>query len=63
MTSAVNLGHGLGLRVVAESVEGRAAWDLLAAMGCDVAPAYYIGQPLPGGDLARVLRGSPGVAA
>ncbi|MGH3876614.1 MAG: putative bifunctional diguanylate cyclase/phosphodiesterase [Actinophytocola sp.] len=44
--SIVELGHSLGLVVVAEGVEEDAARDQLAAMGCDVAQGYLISRPL-----------------
>jgi predicted signal transduction protein with EAL and GGDEF domain len=44
--SIVELGHSLGLIVVAEGVEEDAARDQLAAMGCDVAQGYLISRPL-----------------
>ena len=46
--SIVDLGHNLGLRVVAEGVEDRITWDALAALGCDIAQGYYLSRPLPG---------------
>jgi EAL domain-containing protein (putative c-di-GMP-specific phosphodiesterase class I) len=45
--STIDLGHNLGLRVVAEGVENRAMWDHLASLGCDTAQGYFIGKPLP----------------
>jgi diguanylate cyclase (GGDEF)-like protein len=44
--SIVELGHSLGLTVVAEGVEEDVARDQLAAMGCDVAQGYLISRPL-----------------
>ena len=44
--SIVELGHSLGLTVVAEGVEEDAARDQLANMGCDVAQGYLISRPL-----------------
>ena len=45
--AVVDLGHNLGLRVVAEGVEGDAARDLLADWGCDCAQGFGISPPLP----------------
>ncbi|GAA1946135.1 putative bifunctional diguanylate cyclase/phosphodiesterase [Amycolatopsis minnesotensis] len=45
--SIVELGHSLGLTVVAEGVEEDVARDQLEAMGCDVAQGYLISRPLP----------------
>ncbi|EIE97371.1 EAL domain-containing protein [Saccharomonospora glauca] len=44
--SIVELGHSLGLTVVAEGVEEDLARDRLEAMGCDVAQGYLISRPL-----------------
>lgn len=38
--STIDLGHNLGLRVVAEGVENRAMWEHLASLGCDAAQGY-----------------------
>lgn len=43
----VDIGHALGLGVVAEGVETEAQRCLLAAMGCDHAQGYLFSQPLP----------------
>ena len=40
--STVDLGHNLGLQVVAEGVEDRAVLDRLRDFGCDVAQGYGI---------------------
>ena len=56
--SVSDLSHNLGLAVVAEGVEDRATWDLLAALGCDMAQGYYLSRPLPAADLERWLDGS-----
>jgi EAL domain-containing protein (putative c-di-GMP-specific phosphodiesterase class I) len=42
----VDLGHSLGLTVVAEGVEEDATRDQLLEMGCDVAQGYLISRPL-----------------
>jgi diguanylate cyclase (GGDEF)-like protein len=45
--SIIELGHNLGLKVVAEGVENKAVLDSLAALGCDHGQGYYISHPLP----------------
>jgi diguanylate cyclase (GGDEF)-like protein len=45
--SVVDLGHSLGLRVVAEGVEEQDCYDALRDMGCDVAQGYLLSRPLP----------------
>ena len=43
----VEMGHTLGLTVVAEGVEQAAVRATLAEMGCDVAQGYLVSRPLP----------------
>ncbi|MHB8743402.1 MAG: putative bifunctional diguanylate cyclase/phosphodiesterase [Sulfuricaulis sp.] len=57
--STVELGHNLGLKVVAEGVESREVWDSLKALGCDSAQGYYMSHPLPSAALVQWLRQSP----
>ncbi|MCA9297597.1 MAG: EAL domain-containing protein, partial [Phycisphaerales bacterium] len=49
--SIIDLGHNLGLRVVAEGVEDRTTWNRLTGLGCDVIQGYFVGRPMPPGDL------------
>ncbi len=42
----VDLGHSLGLTVVAEGVEQDATRDQLVEMGCDIAQGFLISRPL-----------------
>lgn len=53
--STIDLGHSLGLRVVAEGVETRAAWDQLRHMGCDEAQGFWLSRPVPPEQLPDVL--------
>jgi diguanylate cyclase (GGDEF)-like protein len=45
--STVDLGHALGLRVIAEGVEDPETLERLAALGCDRAQGHYFSQPVP----------------
>jgi len=54
--STVDLGHNLGLRVVAEGVEDARTAQQLADIGCDVLQGYFIGRPAPAAETTRVLR-------
>jgi EAL domain-containing protein (putative c-di-GMP-specific phosphodiesterase class I) len=49
--STNDLGHNLGLKVVAEGVEDEWTLDLLSAFGCDLAQGYFIARPMPAADL------------
>ena len=51
VASVIDLAHRLGLEVVAEGVESTDVWDLLGAMGCDVAQGFAIARPMPFPDL------------
>ena len=53
--SVVELGHNLGLRIVAEGVEDRVSWDLLEKMGCDDAQGHYLTKPIPADSLTHWL--------
>ena len=45
--STINLGHDLGLKVVAEGVEDVATLHRLGGLGCDLAQGYHFSKPLP----------------
>jgi EAL domain-containing protein (putative c-di-GMP-specific phosphodiesterase class I) len=45
--STIELGHILGLRVVAEGVETPEVWSVLVRLGCDLAQGYFISRPMP----------------
>ena len=53
--STAQLGHNLGLEVVAEGVETPSAWSTLADLGCDFAQGYYLSKPLPDEQFLRWL--------
>lgn len=45
--SMINMGHQLGLHVVAEGVEDLATYERLQALGCDTVQGYCIGRGMP----------------
>ncbi len=51
--STIELGHVLGLRVVAEGIETPEAWSMLLRMGCDLAQGYFISRPMSVARLAE----------
>src|SRR5260370_35982434 len=53
--ATIALGHDLGFEVVGEGVEDRETWELLGALGCDVAQGYHIARPMPPADVLRWL--------
>jgi EAL domain-containing protein (putative c-di-GMP-specific phosphodiesterase class I) len=54
--SVIELGHNLGLTVVAEGVEDEYTLDALIAAGCDVAQGYHLGRPRPVAELVHEPR-------
>ncbi|MGY1708928.1 EAL domain-containing protein [Geodermatophilus sp. SYSU D00758] len=54
----LGLGHGLGLRIVAEGVETVGQWHALRDIGCERAQGYLFGRPTPPAELRdRLLAG------
>ncbi len=45
--STINLGHDLGLRIVAEGVEDERTLMRLALLGADMAQGFHLSKPLP----------------
>lgn len=51
VSSLIELGHNLGLKVCAEGVESRAALELLATLGCDTCQGYFLSRAVPAGEI------------
>lgn len=49
--STIELGHNLGLKVVAEGIENKNVWNILNDMGCDYGQGYYMSKPMPASKL------------
>ncbi|HEV1992144.1 MAG TPA: EAL domain-containing protein [Candidatus Dormibacteraeota bacterium] len=60
--SAVGLGHNLGLRVVAEGLQDRAAEAVLIEAGCDAAQGFLVGRPTAEKDMTALLLAHSGLA-
>lgn len=56
--STIDLGHNLGLNVIAEGVEDKETWRMLEQMGCDIAQGYYMSPPLRKPELLKWLQES-----
>jgi EAL domain-containing protein (putative c-di-GMP-specific phosphodiesterase class I) len=54
--STVDLGHNLGLDVVAEGVEDEATWNALRNFGCDYAQGYWMSRPVPADEIVAFDR-------
>ncbi len=51
----VDLGHAMGLKVVAEGVEDQATLDRLLRLGCDSAQGFHVCPPIVAADLTPWL--------
>jgi diguanylate cyclase (GGDEF)-like protein/PAS domain S-box-containing protein len=60
--SAVGLGHNLGLRVVAEGLQDRAAEAILVEAGCDAAQGFLVGRPCAERETTALLLAHSGLA-
>jgi diguanylate cyclase (GGDEF)-like protein len=60
--SVIDLGHNLGLRVVAEGVEEQEDVAMLAAWGCNLAQGYYVARPMPAAEALSWLGSHASVA-
>jgi len=47
VSSVVELGHNLGMILVAEGVENAGNLTELAGLGCDIAQGYHLSRPIP----------------
>jgi EAL domain-containing protein (putative c-di-GMP-specific phosphodiesterase class I) len=54
--STINLGHDLGLKIIAEGVEDGATLQQLALLGCDQAQGYHLSRPMPADAFGTWLR-------
>jgi diguanylate cyclase (GGDEF)-like protein len=59
--SAIDMAHGLGLKVVAEGIETAAAGNRLREFGCDIAQGYFYSKPMPRESFEKWLEGRPRV--
>lgn len=57
--STIDLGHNMGLKVVAEGVENEEMMLRLKALGCDLAQGYHLSRPLPPAKLVDWLMAWP----
>ncbi|HYC92059.1 MAG TPA: EAL domain-containing protein [Thermoanaerobaculia bacterium] len=54
--STIELGHNMGLVVIAEGVENAEAWRILKELGCDMGQGYFMSPPLPAGKFREWVR-------
>jgi diguanylate cyclase (GGDEF)-like protein len=54
--SAIDMGHSLGLKVVAEGIETQSAAETLRGLGCDIVQGYLYAKPMCLEDLEKWLQ-------
>jgi diguanylate cyclase (GGDEF)-like protein len=59
VSSVVELGHNLGMTLVAEGVEDEVAMGALAGLGCDIAQGYHLSRPVSSADFDAWSAGRP----
>ena len=52
--SIIQLGHNLGMQVIAEGVETADQVEVLQHLGCDVVQGFYFGRPVPASEVGRM---------
>lgn len=57
--SIIDLGHNLGLKVVAEGVETQEAQNMLRSFDCDEMQGYYYSRPIPADAVTKYLKTPP----
>jgi EAL domain-containing protein (putative c-di-GMP-specific phosphodiesterase class I) len=57
VSSVIELGHRLGVRVVAEGVEDQETLNALTLLGCDIVQGYHISRPQTAADTTTWLLG------
>ncbi len=61
--STIDLGHNLGLQVVAEGIESQEVRDALRELGCDVGQGFQMGRPMPTAEFERWIDGGGAAVA
>jgi EAL domain-containing protein (putative c-di-GMP-specific phosphodiesterase class I) len=51
----IKLGHALDMTVIAEGVETKAQYELLASLSCDIIQGYYFYRPIPISALISII--------
>lgn len=59
VTAIIGMARALGLKVVAEGIETQAQLRHLHELGCDLVQGYYLAMPMPGQEVAGLLRVRP----
>lgn len=60
VSTIIQMGKALSLRVIAEGVETEAQAELLRRAGCDEGQGYLFARPLPAAELVQFIQALPG---
>ena len=55
--SNISLAQSLNMQTVAEGIETLEDWNLLKELNCHIAQGYFVGKPMPAGELEAWERG------
>jgi len=58
--AVIDLGHNLGMSVVAEGAQTQRQVTRLKEMGCDFAQGYFFARPMSASDIGTLLAAQPG---
>lgn len=61
MAAIITLGHGLGLKIIAEGVETTEQLDYLRKMKCDEVQGYLFSQPVPAEKMTQLLQNNESI--
>ena len=51
----IDMGHSLGLEILAEGIETQQQMLLLKSYGCDMGQGYYLSKPIPAREIEQLL--------
>ena len=52
----IDLGHNMGLKIIAEGIESKGQLDYLKRMNCDVIQGFYYSRPLPSDEISNFIQ-------